>query len=68
MPVPGVMFRDTWDSIKLSNWVAEGETAGPRVGDMAQAIAQLRPDKYTVESAATMLAALSKEDRATRAP
>lgn len=61
-------FKDTLDVLKSGTWLEEGEKAGPRIGDLAEAIHSLRMDKYpTIESAASMLAALTPVERRTRA-
>ena len=46
------------------SWLQNGESAGPRVSMLAEAVARAKPEKYTVESAAAML---KEKDKAARA-
>lgn len=63
-----VMFDDTFDELKNGHWLAEGEAAGPRISDVAEALFILKPEKYaTIEAAAAALLAMSPEERKVRA-
>lgn len=55
---------DIWEAILEGRWSDRAEGVGPRTSLLAEAIAEAKPEKYTVESAAAMLKGKTEDERA----